>query len=229
MEEQQQFLKGNINQQNGIVTAAGARLMQNFQLAKQQQDMQAASMFSKPIWMTGQDNKQFQAGIYGPGGQPHFLPSTGFQQQSQSFMPAPEVVQSMKEAGYTFAPTSGKAGRWINTDGSKPDLDEQGNPKFSPDGTAYISGGKIKPLTQPMADARKEWLQKQEDAKKAAGPHWYDQFVPDSLKSQPAPSATPAATPAQTNAPVKVQTPAEAQGLAPGTRYVAPDGITRVR
>lgn len=199
-EEKQGFLKGNINAQNGIITGAGARLMQVFQ-QKQHQDQFAKSALetqlqqkmleksNQPIMMTGPNGQQYQAGMYDPRGTPHFLPYGGAANQ---FMPPEETMNAMKSAGYTYAPTSRGAGRWINTDGNKPDLDANGNPQFTQDGTAYVSGGKVKPLTQPMADARKDWLQKQEDLKK--GPSILSAEYWTGKKTE-APAATPPAAP----------------------------------
>ena len=60
---------------------------------------------------------------------------------------------------------------------------------------------------------------------------------PDSLKgvTAPAPQRGPRITPpamgggARSAGPVKVKTPQEAQSLKPGTHYVAPDGVERIR
>ena len=60
---------------------------------------------------------------------------------------------------------------------------------------------------------------------------------PDSLKgvAAPAPQRGPRITPpamgggARSAGPVKVKTPQEAQSLKPGTHYVAPDGVERIR
>jgi hypothetical protein len=60
---------------------------------------------------------------------------------------------------------------------------------------------------------------------------------PDSLKgvTAPAPQRGPRVTPpamgggARSAGPVKVKTPQEAQSLKPGTHYVPPDGIERIR
>lgn len=240
-DEQQKFLSGNINAQNGIVTAAGARLMQTFQNRQQQDQMEKARMESQltqnmlaksnqPITITGPDGQPYQAGVYGPRGEPHFLPSAGRFSQP-AFKPAPEVLNQMKDAGYTFAPTSDKGGRWINTTGNKPDLGPDGNPIISPDGTSFISGGKVRPLTQSMIDQREKYQQKLEDAKKAAGPHWYDNFIPDALKSKPTPSPAPSAQPASgpaaptlSSTPVRVNTVEEANALPSGTMFLTPDG-----
>lgn len=228
-EEKQSFLKGNINAQNGIITGAGARLMQVFQ-QKQHQDQFAKSALenqlqrkmleksNQPIMMTAPNGQSYQAGMYDPRGTPHFLPYGGAANQ---FMPPEETMNAMKSAGYTYAPTSRGAGRWINTDGNKPDLGPDGNPIISPDGTTFISGGKVKPLTQPMIDQRKEYLQKIEDAKKAVGPHWYDSLIPDALKSKPTQTTTSATT---LDTPVKVNTVEEANALPSGTIFVTPDG-----
>lgn len=172
-EEITDFNNGNSNKRNAIVMAAVPRLAEKFQTDKERQQAEQHRL-----------NRELQLQIanmhYGPDG------------SSQSmFKPDDATSQAMQAAGYTFAPTSNKAGRWINTQGNKPDLDENGNPVFSPDGSAYLSGGKVRPLTPTMDAARKDWLKKQEDAKAAAGPHWYDRFIPDALKSKAAPTPTP--------------------------------------
>jgi hypothetical protein len=141
---------------------------------------------------TGQTFSVFSRGPHQvdltPGSQPGGIGAAPFK-------PDEATMQAMGEAGYTFAPQSNKAGHWINTAGNKPDLDENGNPKFTPDGSAYIAGGKVKPLTPEMRNARDAYNEQQKQAGNppATKPGWFDSWFGGGSKAQPAPAAVAAA------------------------------------
>lgn len=243
-EEKQRFTSGNLNVRNGIVAAGGARAINVFQTAKEKQALELANMHKQllgaqtavaqkslednpyaqqPVW----DNNGNQVGVFDDKGTPHYFPYGGLGPGGAQFQPPEDVTKTMKEAGYTFAPTSGRAGRWVNTTGNKPDLDESGNPMFTPDGSAYVSGGKVKPLTQTMIDQRKAWQQKQEDLKK--GPSIFSSEYWTGSKPSPAPQSSPSVPPAASGTapvtpPVQVKTIAEANALPSGTLFLTPDG-----
>jgi hypothetical protein len=216
-EEITQFNTGNANQRNAIVTAAAPRLLQKFQdaslaheqsqtdllkqqIAASQDAMKDSPYANQPIWMTHpQTGEAYQAGVYDEKGTPHFVPYGGMGAQ-QMFTPDDVTRKAFADRGYIWKQTSAKAGNYVNLDAGKPDLDANGNPMFTPDGTAYVNKGQVKPLTPEMTDARKAWAKKQQAAQDAAGPHWTDRFtVPPDVLSQTDPSAqatAPAATPA---------------------------------
>ncbi|MDQ6933510.1 MAG: hypothetical protein M3160_10100 [Candidatus Eremiobacteraeota bacterium] len=106
------------------------------------------------IWADDGTGKQIQVGFWDSKGTPHYFPGGRAGGAAASpFTPTPDTVKTMTDAGFTYAATSNKSGRWINTKGFA-DLDTNGNPIYSNDGTMVQSGGKMRPVTQAMLDAQ---------------------------------------------------------------------------
>lgn len=102
------------------------------------------------------------------------------------------------------------------------DVDAQGSPIFSGDESLYRSGGKWKPVTEPMRKAREDYKAQieaqqkaEEDAAKKAQPGLFERIFGGS-KAPPTP------------APVAVGAPGAA-AVAPSTRVIAPGGKVRVK
>ncbi|MEP7016008.1 MAG: hypothetical protein ABI925_11250 [Verrucomicrobiota bacterium] len=124
-----------------------------------------------------------------------------------------------------------------------PELDENGNPIYTQDGTMYkAKGGVLRPVTDSMRTARDYWLSnkkavddaqkriKEAEQQKGFSPlhptTWFGNSQPTASPTPPPPTAIPAVS---ATTAVKVSTTAEAQALPPGTRYQTPDGKTYLR
>lgn len=225
-DEERKFHEGNANQRNAIVMAATPRLVNAMQEKRLAKENYVSPYAQQPVWMNDpQSGESYQAGVYDERGTPHFSPYGGSARGAQTFTPDDATATGLKDAGYTWAQTSTRSGRWINTDASKPDLDASGNPAFTPDGTGYISRGQVKPITDAMRSQRMLYQSQQPQGGPSASPSVAPRptLQPDPTimqnpfggSSSPAPVTTaPSLTPTASSK-VRVKRPDGQVGLIP--------------
>jgi hypothetical protein len=162
----------------------------------------------------------------------------------------PEEMDAANRAGKIPLRSSQKSFQYADMPEAPdpPDLDAQGNPIYTNDGTMYRSGGKFKPVTAPMMQAKMAWdAMKKANPNAAAGAAKQSGFSPfdsstwfgGSAAPSPAPTLPSGPTGPTPGAPdLMPQQPTQGQpnvakskadwdALPSGSLYTAPDGSVR--